>query len=283
MNSIVTQRFINCHNKLLADNVVRSSRQFALSIEYLPQSLGEILKSRRDVTIEVLRKSIALYKFNPVYIFTGDGAMITSDPDSGADKPPVTVILDEKEDEQIVHVPISAQAGYGGQLHDPEYFGELPTFTLPDMRFSKGTFRCFDVAGDSMEPTLFQGDKIVCSFIERESLIHAIKDNYVYVIVTNNDVLVKRVVNKIADSGCIELFSDNSYYDPYPMEISEVKEMWYVKVKISPFLPSPSNSRNSLPEELEQMKNTMESQSVLIGNLNMTIEKMLKQQRARMI
>lgn len=282
MNSVVTQRFINCHNKLLTDNIVRSSRQFALSIDYLPQSLGEILKGRRDVTIEVLRKSIALYNLHPVYIFTGNGAMIDTENTDLKDNVPV-VVLDKKESERIVHVPIAAQAGYGGQLHETHFFEELPTFTLPDMRFSKGTFRCFDVAGDSMEPTLFQGDKIVCSYIDPESFVHAIKDNFVYVIVTEGDVLVKRVVNKIRDTGCIELFSDNTYYDPYPLNIKEVKEIWYVKVKISPFMPSPSNSRNSFLEELDIMKKTMESQSTVIGNLNLTIEKMLKQQRARMI
>ena len=58
MNSVVTQRFINCHNKLKIDQRIRSSRQFALSLDYLPQSLSEILKNRRDVTIELLRKSI---------------------------------------------------------------------------------------------------------------------------------------------------------------------------------------------------------------------------------
>ena len=57
MNSIVTERFIKCHDKLLANNQVRSSRQFAISLDYLPQSLSEIVKGRRDVTIELLRKN----------------------------------------------------------------------------------------------------------------------------------------------------------------------------------------------------------------------------------
>ena len=62
LNSIVTQRFIKCHNKLREENRIRSSRQFALSLEYLPQSLSEILKGRRDVTIELLRKAVEKYK-----------------------------------------------------------------------------------------------------------------------------------------------------------------------------------------------------------------------------
>ncbi|MFT5385521.1 MAG: hypothetical protein ACI81W_002929, partial [Saprospiraceae bacterium] len=68
--SIVTQRFIKCHNHLKEEGTVRSSRQFALSLDYLPQSLSEILKGRRDVTIELLRKAVEKYKINPVYIYT---------------------------------------------------------------------------------------------------------------------------------------------------------------------------------------------------------------------
>ena len=81
MNSVVTQRFIKCHNKLKDDQRVRSSRQFALSLDYLPQSLSEILKSRRDVTIELLRKAVDKFKFNPVFLFTGEGPMFMSEED----------------------------------------------------------------------------------------------------------------------------------------------------------------------------------------------------------
>jgi len=56
--NIVTERFIKCHNLLKEENRIRSSRQFALSLDYLPQSLSEILRGRRDVTIELLRKAV---------------------------------------------------------------------------------------------------------------------------------------------------------------------------------------------------------------------------------
>lgn len=282
MSSVVTNRFIHCHNALLKERKVRSSRQFALSLDYLPQSLSEILKGRRDVTIEVLRKAIALYKINPNYIFGGSGAMFVYDevPKDGKGQI-VTVVTDNHDEERIVHVPVSAQAGYGGQLHDPIYFKELPTFSLPDFKFKTGTHRCFDITGDSMEPTLYSGDKVVCSFLEKDNWEVSVKDNFVYVVVTKGDVLIKRVINKIKDAKVIELFSDNNFFQPYPVNISDVLELWYVKVKISPFMPSPSNMRNGLHEEVDNLKATLGDQSMLIKNLNQTIEKLLKQNRAR--
>lgn len=277
MSNIVTQRFIKCHDKLKEDNRVRSSRQFALSLDYLPQSLSEILKGRRDVTIELLRKAVEEYKINPVYIYTGEGPMFMSEEDHKSFRV-LTIVTNTQDDERIVHVPIPAQAGYAGELSDPTFIQDLPTFTLPDYKYKVGTHRAFDVSGDSMEPTLFEGDKVICSFLEPTLWETSIKDNYVYVVVTRADVLVKRVFNNIKEEKKLRVESDNPFYEPYDIGLNDVREMWYVRAKISPFLPSPQNIQNILREEVRELKNTIKTQSSLIENLNITIEKLITRQ-----
>lgn len=274
MNSIVTDRFIKCHDKLREDGKVRSSRQFALALDYLPQSLSEILKGRRDVTIELLRKSVEEFNFNPVYIFTGEGTMFMSKENDTKSFRMLTVVTDKEDDERIVHVPVPAQAGYAGEELDPAFFKELPTFSLPDYKYKVGTHRSFDVSGDSMEPTLFEGDKVICSFLEPGLWESSIKDNYVYVIVSRGDVVVKRVFNRIKEQRCLELHSDNDFYQPYTVPFGDVREMWYVRAKISPFLPSPSNIQNYVRAEVKEFKQVIQNQSKLIENLNQTIEKL---------
>lgn len=271
MNSIVTQRFIKCHDKLRADNRVRSSRQFALSLDYLPQSLSEILKGRRDVTIELLRKAVEKYKINPIYVYTGEGPMFMSEEDHTSFRL-LTIVTNAEEDERIVHVPVPAQAGYAGELSNPTFIQDLPTYTLPDYKYKVGTHRSFDVAGDSMEPTLFEGDKVVCSFVEPALWESSLKDNYVYVIVTRADVLVKRVINHIKETNTLKLVSDNPYYDPYTADINELREVWYVRAKVSPFLPSPQNIQNYLIEEIRELKKNLKQQTELIKALNQTIQ-----------
>jgi len=280
MNSVVTERFINCHNELLENRSIRSSRQFALALDFLPQSLGEILKKRRDVTIELLRKAIEVFDLNPNYLFSGSGDFLKNGLKS-ENSDILTVVTDSSGDEKIVHVPVSAQAGYGGQLHNPIYMEDLPTFTLPGDKFKMGTYRCFDISGDSMEPTLFDGDQVVCSYIEKQYW-DSLRDNYVYVIVTQNDVVIKRAKNRIKDLMHLELFSDNNYYNPYIMQLEEIKEIWYVNVKISPFMPSPSHKRNAMHPELNDLRNTINNQTSLIKNLNTTIESLMKQNGARL-
>lgn len=274
MSSIITQRFIKCHDKLREENRVRSSRQFALSLDYLPQSLSEILKGRRDVTIELLRKAVDIYKINPVYIYTGEGPMFMTEEDHKSFRV-LTIVTNASDDERIVHVPVPAHAGYASELTDPTFIQDLPTFSLPDYKYKVGTHRSFDVAGDSMEPTLFEGDKVICSYLEPTLWETSIKDNYVYVIVTRGDVLVKRLTNKIKSDKALTLISDNAYYEPFDINIGDVREIWYVRAKISPFLPSPQNIQNMLRDEVKELQNTIIEQSRLIRNLNTTIEKLV--------
>lgn len=276
MRNIITERFIKCHNKLRDDSRVRSSRQFALALEYLPQSLSEILNGRRDVTIELLRKAVDVYKINPVYLYTGDGPMFMSEEGDQSFRV-LTIVTDSQDDERIVHVPIPAQAGYAGELTDPTFIQDLPNFTLPDYKYRVGTHRSFDVAGDSMEPTLFEGDKVICSFLEPTLWENSIKDNYVYIIVTRGDVVVKRVENKLSDQKKLLLHSDNPYYDAYEVGINDIREMWYVRAKISPFLPSPKSIQNLLRDEVRALRQTVNNQTQLINGLNKTIEKLVVQ------
>lgn len=274
MNNVVSQRFIKCHNKLREEKRVRSSRQFAISLDYLPQSLSEILKGRRDVTIELLRKSVEVYKINPVYIMTGNGPMFMTEEDH-QNLRVLTTITNPEEEELIVHVPLPAQAVYAAELGDPSFVQDLPTYSLPDYKYHVGTHRSFDVPGDSMEPTLFEGDKVVCSFLEPTLWESGLKDNFAYVVVTRSDVVVKRVANFLRDRKEIELSSDNNFYEPYTIPLSDLREIWYVRARITPFLPSPKNIQRYIHDEVADLKETITQQSKMLSQLSQTLERML--------
>ncbi len=273
--SIITQRFIKCHNKLRENKTVKSSRQFAVDIDYLPQSLSEILKGRRDVTIEVLRKSIELFKFNPVFLFTGEGSMFLTEDEDNRGLRVLTVVTDTSQEERIVHVPVPAQTSYASELSNPKFIQNLPSFTLPDYKYKVGTHRSFDAAGDSMEPTLFEGDKTVCSYIEPSLWESGIKDGYVYVVVTQDDIVIRRVYNHLKVNKLIEIHSDNQFYEPYTIPLSMIREIWYVRAKISPFLPAPNRIQHLFYDDMNSLKTTVSEQSRLIENLNQTIQKLV--------
>jgi len=104
----------------------------------------------------------------------------------------------------------------------------------------------------------------------------AIKNNYVYVIVTQGDVLIKRAHNYLKEDRQIELQSDNSFYEPYRISLGHIREMWYVRAKISPFLPSPQNISNMIRDEMLEMRKVMGEQSRMIENLNEMVGKLIE-------
>jgi phage repressor protein C with HTH and peptisase S24 domain len=277
MCSIVTVRFVECLEKLKERGEIRSSRQFALAVEYHPQNLNDIVRGKRDVTIELIKKSSEVFRFNAQYIFTGAGHLFLDEemPQQHAASQKI-----HESAEKILYVPVAAHAGYSEQFHDPVFMQELITFSLPDYRFQHGQHRCFDIAGDSMEPSLFAGDKVVCSFVDNNNFYSSVRNNLVYVFVLEGSVVVKRVQNNVRSNGTFLLMSDNTYYKPYEVPVADVREIWHVEVKMSPYLPSPNNLRNAFHEEMDDMKKVIDQQSKSIQLLNLTVEKLLRQNRA---
>jgi len=265
MNSVVTERFMTCINTLKTQNKVKSMRQFAISLDYLPQGLSEMANGRRDVTIELLRKAIEKYDFNSDYIFTGVGPQLRNGKQS--DLKVLSIVTDSENKEYIVHVPYAAQAGYIDQFTDPEFVKELPAYNLPYDNIRGGSYRSFDIEGTSMEPTLQHSDKVVCSFIEPQYWEHAIKNGHVYVVLTNDGIVVKRLINHIRSNHTLDLVSDNTLYDIVKLPISQVREVWWVRLKISPYLDRPSNHDTGLRDQLEHQNRMIEQLSNTVNQL----------------
>ncbi|WP_315816848.1 S24 family peptidase [Paraflavitalea speifideaquila] len=136
----------------------------------------------------------------------------------------------EPENEGIVYVPIPAQAGYSTRYHDPLYLHHLEKTHLPGFPYKGERYRVFDVKGDSMEPTYKEGYHLVCERIEQDQW-YQIANWYIYVIVLENDILVKRLYKK--DPETLVAISDNEeFYPQFLIMVKDVKELWLVKRKI---------------------------------------------------
>jgi hypothetical protein len=123
--------------------------------------------NRRDVPLELIEKAVAEYHFNPHFLFSGLGSLISGPSlDDGLRIRNLTVMTDQNSDERIIHVPYPAQAGYGKLLDDRVFMQELPSYQLPDPQFRSGTYRSFEISGSSMEPTFKTNDIVIAAYIE---------------------------------------------------------------------------------------------------------------------
>ncbi len=154
----------------------------------------------------------------------------------------LAITVNEEEKENIELVPYKASAGYLNGYADPEFMEELPRFRLP-MLGTGGTYRAFEISGDSMLP-IASGTVIVGRYIEDWNLI---KDGTPCIIVSQKEgVVFKRVFNKIKDTAVLHLHSDNPVYSPYEVHVQDVVEIWEARSYISSTFPIADLSLNKL-------------------------------------
>jgi transcriptional regulator with XRE-family HTH domain len=129
---------------------------------------------------------------------------------------------------EIQLVPVKAAAGYLAGYADPEFLDELNTFTLPML--APGSYRAFEIVGDSMLPTP-SGSVIVG---EKVDDVEDVRNNNTYIVISRNEGIVyKRVLKNTRARNKFTLISDNVAYQPYHINAEDVIELWKATMVIS--------------------------------------------------
>jgi transcriptional regulator with XRE-family HTH domain len=123
--------------------------------------------------------------------------------------------------ENIEVINESAKAGYMSGYADPEFIEDMPKLELPNL--STGTYRAFEIQGDSMLP-IRSGDLVVGQYVERA---RDLMNNCRYVLLTRNEGIVfKRLLKQDPEAESLMLLSDNTEYQPYSVDLGEILEAW---------------------------------------------------------
>ncbi|MCZ2336856.1 MAG: helix-turn-helix domain-containing protein [Chitinophagales bacterium] len=155
----------------------------------------------------------------------------------------LAISVDADNNSNIELVETRAEAGYLESFNDPEYIRDLPKIAFPNI--PQGTYRGFDIHGDSMLP-IEPGSVVICSFVER---LQDVKQGKTYVIVSKSEGLVyKRVVPDFKHNKLM-LFSDNEAYLPYEIVFGEIKEIWQYYAHLS-FSDARTTMHTMLDEKL---------------------------------
>lgn len=146
-------------------------------------------------------------------------------------------IKNTSEEFRVALVTVKARAGYAHSYDSVDLINSLDKYAIPPgVSYAGAIWRYFEVDGDSMEPSLSSGDHVLCSQVPSEDWDN-VKNYYVYVLVTNTDVAIKRVFVK--EDGKWVLISDNEAACPQKLfEPKSLKELWVfrrlIKKTISP-------------------------------------------------
>ncbi len=163
-------------------------------------------------------------------------------------EPLMTVGLDGELNTMLVSV--NAQAGYGLQHNEPVYVQQMRQYRIPG--FERGTYRAFEVSGDSMEPTMHNRDIVIASHV---SELRLLEPGEVYVVVTAENVLLKRIKHRLrASDEEVVLYSDNPHRKPFGLETRDIIQLWQVQGYLSSYIPSaPDVTVERLWEVIETM------------------------------
>lgn len=200
-----------------------------------PQKDGTRKKTKPGY--DVLSAIINEFDINPDYLFGKSTDMLASEVKHTPTYSGIPKVVSTTPDgnENVVFVATKARAGYLNGFGDPEYIERLPTFNMPQL--TNGTYRCFEVQGNSMATTLFNGDLVFGRYVED---FKDIKNNQVHIIVSKNDgIVLKRVINRTEEDGKLILKSDNSdgNHPTYSISAEDVMEIWSVAMYASKQIP----------------------------------------------
>ena len=146
----------------------------------------------------------------------------------------LAVTVDRTGTENILHIPARAQAGYSHSFDEPAYLQDLTPYSLP--LFSNGTFRSFEVEGDSMTPTFGHRDTVICQAVDRWDML---APGHCYVVVVDGNIWVKRLPRAIKSRReVVELVSDNKAYPIHEISATDIIEVWHVRALLSTNIPA---------------------------------------------
>lgn len=176
-------------------------------------NIGEGISSK-----SIARITKAYPELDTNWLLTGNGEMIKGGLATVSEPSAEYLPKTQTTPNTILHVPIVAEAGFVGGYTDPVTNEELKDWALPG--FDEPGYS-FEVRGPSMLPTLKEGVIVVTS--RREERYETIRGGYIYVIVTPENILIKRIRTDSKNNGTLHLISDNPEFKESTAKFDDVK------------------------------------------------------------
>lgn len=223
LDNLINKRFRAVYEALEDKKLIKGKSDIATQLGTYNHVINSILKGKRNITVDQLNKLFDIYSVNANFLFGSSDQMFTTEglPTSSLSD----MRFGAKNNIKLIHQ--EALAGVG--IPAESILEETKRFSIPSL---EGDLYAVRISGDSMLPTITNGDIVVCESVERGV---PLKDNAVYVIVT--DIVVAKRIQQIKELNitvALHLISDNSeVYTPYQVNLDEVRQILKVKRRLT--------------------------------------------------
>jgi len=168
--------------------------------------------NRGKVPIEKVLEKLQNETININWLLTGEGEML---------KITTKDIQDCSQDKNIIYIDkLSLQAGAGAGIYNFEVdiIEKVPIplslFKTPQ---NPDHLKIIQVNGDSMEPTLKDGDYVIINTTQKSA------NDGIYALIHDNSVIIKRV--QFCLNGNIKIISDNPKYTSFTFKKEELQDL----------------------------------------------------------
>ena len=220
-----------------------SQVDFAKALNVSQSVISLIESGNASVSIEILKRLSSKFDLSCDWLIYGQDRYVRLSSDNNF----------------IPLVDAEAEAGYISGTSDATSMDSLQLYKIPG--FENGQFRIFEVAGDSMLPSLHAKDKIIC---DRLSNHNELVEGSIYVVVTQKNIVVKRVYFSQGDRNSLLFKSDNRHYADERLPVNEALELWTLRAKITSSFIDQSFAQNERMDFLEEDLNKIKEQVSLL-------------------
>ena len=230
-----------------------SQQALADSLNLSRSNLAKYEKGVHDPGIEVLLRISRYFKVSVDAILTVNLSQVDLSEFMDNGKMLLPIQVDEHGNDIIEIIPHDASAGYLGSYSDPEYIEQLEHLYLPFLP-GKKKYRAFPVSGDSMPPVI-DGSFIIGSWVET---INDVKKGRRYIVVSRDEGIVFKRIEKIEEKGLFHLQSDNPFYSTFTIAGQEILEVWEFMASISIEDAADRHMENVLVEKINFLQKELE-------------------------
>lgn len=233
-----SKRYIEIISIIMQEEGMTKDADLASVVGVERSIIPKVRTGKQYASIELIVKTYAAYpKINTDYILTGRGSMFNQEQGTSENKKNVQNEAKPLNDGITMLVPLVNQYAYAGYLvgyQDNTYLDSLPTIPFTADHEARGNYVAFEVKGDSMndgtEESYLEGDKLFCREIPQhlwaDSKLHIRK--WDFVIVHEEGILVKRIINHDVENHTITVHSLNDFYPDKVIDLAEVRQIFNV-------------------------------------------------------
>ena len=231
---------------ILRDMLSLSQQEFASRIGITQGALSQLESQKSKLSMDSLLKINRVFGVDCNWLVTGEGEIFYQQ----NVREPHSMSNAEHCVNRSGYIPLirgAAHAGYIKNYFNEKYLDSLDVYKIPG--YESDEYRLFEIEGDSMIPSIYPGEIVVC---ERSPDPMAVENGALAVVVAEEGIVAKRTYIYEQDRTMLILKSDNPDYKTYSIAMDTVHEIWQVRAKITSVFSQPQVVDASRLRELEE-------------------------------